>query len=88
MTAKIAVNPNETHNYHYETTDLGSSKYKIQWFDSQLLLCETETQIKGQTEDVKVALSLAAEQLRIDNAALFPEEVPEISLEDMYVQQD
>lgn len=66
-----------THNYHWTKTVISTDCYTITWYDGQTQLCSTQTKIIGPQAEVDLALSLAAEQLRKENAALFPDEEPE-----------
>ena len=62
------------HKYHWTKTSTGNDTYTITWYDDQTVLCSTQTKIIGPTAEVETALSLAAEQLRKENAALFPDQ--------------
>lgn len=62
------------HKYHWTKTSTGNDTYTITWYDDQTVLCSTQTKIIGPAAEVETALSLAAEQLRKENAALFPDQ--------------
>ncbi len=64
-------------NYHWTKTAVSTNVYTISWYDGSTLLCQTQTKIIGPEVEVEIALGLAAEQLRKENPALFPEEVEE-----------
>lgn len=65
------------HSYHWTKTLTAENCYTITWYDGQSSLCQTETKIIGPQAEVETALGLAAEQLRKENSALFPEETEE-----------
>ena len=62
------------HNYHWTKTTVATDCYTISWYDGSTLLCQTQTKIVGPAAEVETAIQLAAEQLRKENPALFPEE--------------
>lgn len=67
-----------THNYNWTKTLISPNCYTVSWYDGQTLLCSTQTKIIGPEAEVETALSFAAEQLRKENAVLFPEDVEEL----------
>ena len=62
------------HDYKWTKTTISKDCYTVSWYDGQTLLCSTQTQIIGPVEEIETALALAAEQLRKENASLFPED--------------
>lgn len=72
-----------THNYHWIKATSNADCYTISWYDNTSLICQTQTKIIGPADEVETALELAAEQLRKENASLFPEDPEQDSEENL-----